>query len=121
MLTTYLPGALADADPETLWAIGIWTTGCILALWCLVLWVREADREMQATIDLALATEADDWDEPNDTETGWLDEANEFWWIFPAAEFRDIPIFQQLRHEEDVRFAAAVLADIEDLPGGDAA
>jgi hypothetical protein len=58
----------------------------------------------------ALAEQAADWDEPTraDVEADWR--------LFDADEFTETPIFARMRWEQDVHFAASVLADIDDLP-----
>lgn len=42
-------------------------------------------------------------------------------WLFDDPAFIDTPIYAEMRREEDAWFAASVLADIDELPGGDAA
>ena len=51
---------------------------------------RWAARNVETAVQNALATEAADWGEPTraQVESGWLDEANEFW-LFPAPESVD--------------------------------
>ena len=84
------------------WAFIIVLFACFLALAAFVCWVRETDRNMRVTEDLALADDAATFNEPTraddqpglitfDAPTlaeafGWLDEKTETW-LFPACEF----------------------------------
>lgn len=88
-----------------------------IAFWALVEWARAADRNVEAAINAALADQASDFDEPtrNDVEAGWLNEDTEDW-LFESPEFKTA----EPDRAAAVLFAASVMADIDDLPGGDA-
>lgn len=76
---------------------------------------RWAARDVERHVQKALGEQAADFRELTRTEI----EADDYWnnWQpFPSPEFVETPITAQMRHEEDVWFAASVLADIEELP-----
>lgn len=129
-------------SPDTQAAVLLWTVAGAIALAGVVRWVRTLDQRIDAMVAEGLAATAADFGEPTretverlmgDDEwatengrtragaermfaaIGELDEKTEDW-IFPDPAF-----YQQMRHEDDVRFVGAVLADIDELTGGDAA
>ena len=84
------------------WAFIIALFACVLALAAFVCWVRDADHKRRVLLDLALANEAADHNEPSRAQVeagwvafdaptlaeafGWLDEKTETW-LFPSDEF----------------------------------
>lgn len=91
-----------------------WAVVAIIALWFLadrltvaLMWL---DRHNDETDAIAAA----DHQEPTraEVEAGWLDEVDETW-LFPDPAFRDLAIAS----EQEVVFAASVLADLDDEDG----
>lgn len=100
----------------------------VLYLFALVVaWVTDRTETVEAHVARALDTEAGDWGEPSREAVERLMDGDDWarangydddWRLFPAPEFAETPIYAQLRREDDVLFAAEVLATIDDLPGG---
>lgn len=81
------------------------TTAVALIIWATIRatdWIESNNDRIDQMVHNALEDDSDDF---------WAN-----WQPFDAPEYPDTPIYNELRHETDVWFAASVLADIEALP-----
>lgn len=89
--------------------------GCIGG-WILVDQVRLRRRSRATGRTVEELMDGDDWARANGYKPAQLDERTEEW-LFESPEFKTA----DPDRAEAVLFAASVMADIDDLPGGDAA
>lgn len=69
-------------------AVGIGVLACLISLLCLVLWIREADRNMRVGSDLLAPREAErPVIEPTQPEP---------FWVFPVATLAEVPLLAAL-------------------------
>lgn len=92
-------------DPQDFAILAI---GLVLATF-VVVWAASLAEDVHRNRAADDAQTAADWDEPTRAEI----EAD---WLFDDPAFIDTSIDAEMRREEDVWFAASVLADIDDLP-----